>query len=242
MRWRGCPVVRAGPGRHPGVCGGCCSDEHRVGALGADGLGPVFGEGVHSRGLWCGFLDLDVFCGEDGVEGVGEDGLSVPDQVPELVGPFAGVGQEVAGRLCRRGRGGVLGDADDVHAPGSEFEDEGHVQAFERDGVDLEEVGGQDRCGLGVQERAPGWAVVPLRDGRGPVAAQDLADGGGGDPVAQAPQGRPGCGCSPTRDCRGLAGGSARGVRRRSAGVPEVEAGATFWRQLAGAGAAPCPG
>jgi hypothetical protein len=76
---------------------------------------------------------------------VGEDGVSVADQVSEPVGPLAEVGQEVSGQLGRPGRGRVLGDPEDVYASGAEFQDEGHVQPFERDCLDLEKVGGQDR-------------------------------------------------------------------------------------------------
>jgi len=47
--------------------------------------------------LRCGLLDLDVLGGEDGVERIGEDGVSVPDQVSEPVGPLADIGQEVPG-------------------------------------------------------------------------------------------------------------------------------------------------
>jgi hypothetical protein len=100
---------------------------------------------VHLRGLWCRLLDLDVRGGEDCVERVGEDGVSVPDQVSEPISPLADVGHEVPGQLGRPGRGRVLGDPQDVYASGAEFQDEGHVQPFERDGLDLEKVGGQDR-------------------------------------------------------------------------------------------------
>lgn len=82
----------------------------------------------------------------------------------------------------------MLGGPEDVHAPGAEFQDEEHVQPLERDRLDLEEVGGQNRRGLSSQKRPSGRAVVPLRCRRDPVASQNLADGGGGDPVPQAPQ------------------------------------------------------
>jgi len=94
-------------------------DERPVGTFGAEGLHPAFGKGVHLRGLRCRLLDLDGLGGEDGVECIGEDGVSVPDQVSEPVGPLTDVGQEVPGQLGRPGRGGMLGNPEDVHAPGS---------------------------------------------------------------------------------------------------------------------------
>jgi len=72
-------------------------DEHPVCTFGADGLHPAFSESVHPRALRCGLLDLDVLGGEDGVERIGKDGVSVPDQVSEPVGPLADIGQEVPG-------------------------------------------------------------------------------------------------------------------------------------------------
>jgi hypothetical protein len=47
----------------------------------------------------------------------------------------------------------------------------------------VEEIGGQERAGAGAQEHAPGSAVPRRRWDA--VSARDLADGGGGRPVAE---------------------------------------------------------
>ena len=67
------------------------------------------------------------------------------------------------------------------------FDGECDVQAGERErAVDVEEVGGQERGGVGAQEDAPGLIVPRWR--RDAVGAQDLADGRGGHPVPDPAQ------------------------------------------------------
>jgi hypothetical protein len=71
------------------------------------------------------------------------------------------VGESVPGLLQVRGQiPGLLygpsarrmrGDAEQVDPPGSDLDDESRVQPFERDGVDREEVDGQQCVGLGVR-------------------------------------------------------------------------------------------
>ncbi|MFB7757586.1 hypothetical protein ACFC18_49800 [Streptomyces sp. NPDC056121] len=48
------------------------------------------------------------------------------------------------------------GDAGEVEAPGAVLDEDQGVQALERDGIDVEEVGGDDAVGLGGEELAPG--------------------------------------------------------------------------------------
>ncbi|MEV6703064.1 hypothetical protein AB0M68_39115 [Streptomyces sp. NPDC051453] len=59
------------------------------------------------------------------------------------------------------------------------------VQALERDGVDVEELGGEDLVGLGGEELTPGRAGE-LRGGVDADGVQDCPDGGRGDGVAEA--------------------------------------------------------
>jgi len=74
-----------------------------------------------------------------------------------------------------------------VHSSCLVFDDERDVQAGEREGaIDVEEVGGQERGGVGAQEDAPGSVVARRR--RDAVGAQDLADGRGGYPMAEPAQ------------------------------------------------------
>ena len=62
-------------------------DEHAVSALGAGRLHSAFGDAVHPRGPWCGLIDLDVLGGKNGIKRVGEDGVSVSDQVSDTGRP-----------------------------------------------------------------------------------------------------------------------------------------------------------
>jgi len=78
----------------------------------------------------------------------------------------------------------VPGDPEQVHPPCLVLDDERDVQAAERErAVDVEEIGGQERGGVGAQEDAPG-PVMPLWR-RDAVGAQDLPDGGGGHPLPE---------------------------------------------------------
>ena len=105
----------------------------------------------HPRGLRGGEHRGDARGGEHGIEGVGELRVPVPDQVG-APGPGLGkVGSEVAGELGGPGGGGVPGDAQEVDPAAGMFDDEGNVDAGERHcAVDVEEVRGQQRFGLGT--------------------------------------------------------------------------------------------
>jgi hypothetical protein len=52
----------------------------------------------------------------------------------------------------------------------------------------VEEIGGEHRRGLGVQELAPRRVGVALRRRGNPLGLQDPADRGGADPVAELEQ------------------------------------------------------
>jgi hypothetical protein len=55
------------------------------------------------------------------------------------------------------------GDPGQVHAPGAVLDEEQYVQAAQEDGIDVEEVDGEDRLGLGLQARPPGLPGPPGR-------------------------------------------------------------------------------
>ena len=55
------------------------------------------------------------------------------------------------------------GDPGHVHAPCAVLDEDQHVQAAQRRGIDVEEVDGEDRLGLGLQERPPGLPGPPGR-------------------------------------------------------------------------------
>ncbi|WET76191.1 hypothetical protein P3102_18805 [Amycolatopsis sp. QT-25] len=91
---------------------------------------------------------------------------------------------EVAGQLGCPGSGRMAGDAEQMDPSGAMLDDERCVQALERDGVNVEEVDREKTVGLGTEERAPRVAAAVGR--RYSVAAQDPADGEGGDAVPES--------------------------------------------------------
>jgi len=162
-------------------------DEHLVGALSPCRADEAFRVGVHP-----GCLGRDrQYCrpdrGEHGVGCSGELRVPIADQVSEPASGLLQVGGKVAGQLCGPLAARVSGDPEQVHSPCPVFDDERDIQAPQRDrAVDVEEIGSQERVGVGAQEHAPG-SVVP-RWRRDAVHPQGLADGGGGYPVAEPAQ------------------------------------------------------
>ncbi|QUQ65295.1 hypothetical protein JJ691_30180 [Kutzneria sp. CA-103260] len=161
-------------------------DEQPVGAFASERADPAFGDRVHPRCLRCSEDHVDADRGEPRVEGCGEFGVPVADQVGEPVSGVFKICGEVAGELGCPGSGGVVGEAEQVDAAGVVLDDECCVEALEGDGVDMEEVDREKTVSLGAKERAPGVAAGGGR--RYSVAAQDPADGGGGDAVPEPSQ------------------------------------------------------
>jgi hypothetical protein len=77
----------------------------------------------------------------------------------------------------------VSGHAEDVHVLGCYFHDEQHVQPPEEDGVDMEEVTGQQTVRLGLQECPPGGVLTA--GSRRVAGSQDAPDGRCADGIAQ---------------------------------------------------------
>ena len=57
---------------------------------------------------------------------------------------------------CQPGTGGVGGDAEDVDAAGGVFDDEERVEPVQADGVEVQQVAGEDAVGLRPEELRPG--------------------------------------------------------------------------------------
>jgi hypothetical protein len=74
---------------------------------------------------------------------------------PERGGWLAQVHDQVAGLLGGPRRGRVRGDAEDMHPAAGDLHDEQDIQPAQRDGVEVEEVGGQQPRRLSSQEPAP---------------------------------------------------------------------------------------
>jgi hypothetical protein len=103
---------------------------------------------------------LHALAGEDLVEDAGELGITVADQEPERGDPVAEIHEQVPGLLGGPRAVGVSGHAEDVHAPGLYFHDEQHVEALEKDRVDVEEIARQQAAGLRPEECAPGGVQI----------------------------------------------------------------------------------
>jgi hypothetical protein len=136
--------------------------------------------------------DLDRFdtsTGQDRVERRAERPGLVADQEPEVRGPVTEVHQEVPDLLRGPLPVGVGGQAGDVHVAGAGLHDERAVQALEGDrAVHVEEVGGEHRRGVRVQELPPGRIGVPLRCRRDLQRLEHAADRGCADAVAELEQ------------------------------------------------------
>ena len=66
-----------------------------------------------------------------------------------------------SGQLGQPRAGRVRGDPEDVDATGGVLDDEERVQPLQGDGVDMEQVAGQDPVCLGTEELGPGGSGSP---------------------------------------------------------------------------------
>jgi hypothetical protein len=160
-------------------------DQDAVEEFAANAADEAFGDRVGPRCPDRCLDDGDAGGGEDGVEGGGEFGVAVPEEEPEATAGVVKVHPQVAGLLGQPGAGGMGGDPEDVHPAGGVLDDEERVEPVQRDGVQVEQVAGEDRLWLCAEELRPARSCPPRRGvDAGPV--QDGPDGGGADPVAEA--------------------------------------------------------
>jgi hypothetical protein len=128
-------------------------NEEVVGALAAQGANPTLADRVRPGRLDRSFDDLGAFGVEDDVEAGGVFSVAVSDQKPER--PVE-VHEQVPGLLGDPWASRVLGEAEEVHASGGVFDAEEHVDALEQNGVEVQEVDGENAVGLIEEELAPG--------------------------------------------------------------------------------------
>ncbi len=102
-----------------------------------------------------------------------------PDQELDALSALAEFVRDVPRLLDHPGSRRVVRDAGDVHLSGVELDEEEDVQLLQEHGVDGEEVAGQHRRGLGLQELLP-RRPSSLRGGIKAVALKDVPDAGGG--------------------------------------------------------------
>jgi len=102
--------------------------------------------------------DPDAGGGEDRVEGGGELGVPIAQQELDRACSFVEVHEQVPGLLRHPGVARMGGHTEDPDAAGGVLDHGQDVGGGAVEQVDGEEVGGQDRLGLGVQELRPGWS------------------------------------------------------------------------------------
>ena len=157
-------------------------DQHPVGNLGPGGEHESFRISVRPWTPRRDFHHIDPGVSPHRVERIGELTGPVPDQEPEPRGAIAQIHQQVANLLYGPRPVWVCGDPEDVHVAGADLHDEQAVQALQRHcAVHVEEIGGEHRGCLNMQELPPGRVGAPLRCRRDLQRPEDPADGGGGD-------------------------------------------------------------
>ncbi len=104
--------------------------------------------------------DAEGLAGEDSIDDGGERGIAVPDHEAEARHTVAEIHQEIPRLLGDPGAAEVGRDAQEMNAAGGVLHHEQYVKPVQQQGVDAEEVGGEDAVCLGSQELAPGGAAA----------------------------------------------------------------------------------
>lgn len=163
-------------------------DQHPVGDLGPDGTHPAFGTGVRLRAARRDLHHLDPGAYQHRVKRLGELPGPVPDQEPEPGGALPQVHQQIPCLLHRPRPVGVCGHAQNADVAGADLDHEEHLDPTQgHRAVDVEEIAGQHRGGLGTRELPPRRAAAPWR-GRDPKPPQYPPHRGCTDPVPEAEQ------------------------------------------------------
>jgi hypothetical protein len=150
-------------------------DQQPVGALLANAADKPFGIAVRLRCLGRNLDHIEAFGGEDGIEGGGELGVPVADQEAERGDPLTHVHHQITGGLGSPGRGRMSGHPEQVQPAGADLHDEQNIEPAQRDGVEGEEVGGEQARCLSTQEGLPS-GVCSAWWGPEAGSGQDAAD------------------------------------------------------------------
>jgi hypothetical protein len=124
-------------------------DQGAVEEFVAAGLDPPFHDRVNARYPDPAEYDADPGIGEDGVEQGWVLSVSVTDQVFHRASRVVEVHDEVPGGLGHPACGRMLRGTEDPDPAGGVFDDGQDVETGAGQGGRLEEVGGDDRVGLG---------------------------------------------------------------------------------------------
>jgi hypothetical protein len=163
------------------------NDEEPVEALGADGPDPTLGVGVGVRGLDRRDEHLGILGAEHVVEPATELRVAVSEHKAEPQSSIRCRQEKVAGLLGDPGTIGVGRHAGQVDPAGGQLDEEQHIQPPQADGVDREEVAGEDAGRLLAQERPLGRGRRSWRRVQS-MTAQRGADRGCRDPDAEPEQ------------------------------------------------------
>src|SRR5262252_5978357 len=162
-------------------------DQQPVQAL-APGTGdPALAPSVRVWGPHRRSDDLQTLCPEDGIEGGREVAVTIVDQEAGLDLSLLQFPGQISRLLDGPATARVFATGGEDDAPAGQLQEEENVQALEEHGVHREVVAGQDRLAVGLQETAPGESCSSRR-GWDAVAAEQVADAGGGDPMAELEQ------------------------------------------------------
>ncbi|MGI5516102.1 hypothetical protein [Streptomyces sp. CA-106131] len=160
-------------------------DQDGVEDLAAQGAHGSLADCVRSRCPRRAEQDLHVVGLEDGVEGMGVLRIPITEQEAQRVHPAPQGHGQIPGLLDGPPCGGAGGYTGEVDTPRAVLDKDQGIQAPERNGVEVQEVRGEDAVSLGIRELAPGWAGA-LRGRVDAGGVQNLPDRGRGDRVPKA--------------------------------------------------------
>src|ERR671934_181472 len=162
-------------------------DQQPVEALAADADHPALYVRVRVRRLHRSADDLDLLGRQEGVEGTRELRVAVVDQEPHLPVAVVELHQQVARLLQHPSPVRLVGAGEILDPAAADREEDEHVEAAQPDGVDGEEVAGEDRLTVRAQEAAPRLPVA-LRRRRQPGLSKDVANRSRGNREAELAQ------------------------------------------------------
>src|SRR5664280_3793170 len=136
-------------------------DERPVEALGPHRLDHPFRVGVRVWSLDRGADHPHPLRAQDRVEWPAELRVPVPDEEPDRAGPSVEAQRQVARLLGHPGRVRVRRRGAHMDPPAAKLDEHEDVERAEPDGLDGEEVAGDDALRLGPQELGPGRAGPP---------------------------------------------------------------------------------
>jgi hypothetical protein len=138
-------------------------NQHRVEALTSNRACEALGERIRTRGLKGRADDQDPLGSEHLIETRAELGIAFPNQELPSVSLLSQGEAQIASLLSDPLPHRIGGDADEGDPRGIDLDEEQHVETFEQDGVDGEEVRRKHCRSPGSQELVPAGATSSRR-------------------------------------------------------------------------------